>query len=174
MIRKNIKNQIEEYFFLNPTTKLRLRQIEREVKVPFPSVVRYAKELTEENLLKKETISNITIYSANRNSKEYLLEKKLFNIKQLQELTNYIIEELSNPNIIIFGSYSKGEDIESSDIDLFIETPSKKELDLKKFEKELQRKIQLFTHKKITDIKNKDLINNIINGISLNGFVEIL
>jgi len=48
MIINNIKTKIAEYFFNDPTKKLRVREIERETKEPFPSVVRYVKELVDE------------------------------------------------------------------------------------------------------------------------------
>jgi predicted nucleotidyltransferase len=175
MITKSIKNKIKDFFFLNPTLKLRVRQIEREVKVPLPSVIRYTKELEKERILKSFEIANITVFFAERASGQFLLEKKLFNILQLfsSGLVKYIVEILSNPIVIVFGSYSKGEDIEKSDIDIYIETDSKKDLKLFNFEKLLQRKIQVFSYKKIKDIKNKELSNNIINGITLNGFLEV-
>ncbi|MFH1972536.1 MAG: nucleotidyltransferase domain-containing protein [archaeon] len=174
MKTNNIKERIREYFFVNPTTKLRVRQIERNVKVPLPSVIRYTKELEKEKILKTTKIANIVTYSAQRTSKELLMEKKLYNIKSLFSLTNFLIEELSNPVIIVFGSYSKGEDIEKSDIDIYIETPEKKETVVKKFEKSLNRSIQIFMYKSIDKIENKDLANNIINGIVLNGYLEVL
>ena len=173
MKTNNIKNKIKEYFFLNPTIKLRVRQIERTIKVPLPSVIRYTKELEKEDILTSLGISNINVYSSNRSSKRFLLEKRLFNIRQLSNLTEFLIKELSNPTIIVFGSYSKGEDIENSDIDLFIETSSNKKLNLEKFEKSLQRNIHIFTYKTINNIENKELANNIVNGITLNGFVEV-
>ncbi len=45
MKRKNIKRQIKEHFFVFPSVKLRVRQVEKELKVPLPSVIRYTKEL---------------------------------------------------------------------------------------------------------------------------------
>lgn len=175
MKTKDIKTKLEEYFFLNPTIKLRVRQIERELKVPLPSVIRYTKELEKEGVLKSTKIANIVTYSADRTSKPFLLEKKLFNIHQLNTsgLLNFLIEELSNSTIVIFGSYARGEDVENSDIDLYIETPSKKKINLEKYEKILQRKIQLFIYKNIHELENKELANNIINGIVLNGFMEV-
>lgn len=175
MIRKDIKSKIREYFFLNPTTKLRVRQIEREIKVPFPSVIRYTKELEAEGILRTQITSGVKFYSADRSSKKFLLEKKLFNIKQLHdsELINYLIKECFNHPIIVFGSYSKGEDIEESDIDLYVETPSQKKPKLTRFEKTLRRSIQIFGFKSINQIKNKELANNIMNGIPINGFVEV-
>ena len=172
MRTKNIKKKIKEYFFLNPTVRLRVRQIERELKLPLPSIIRYTKELEQENVLKKTEISNIRLYSANRTSKNYKLQKTLFNIEQLQNLTDFLIKDYQNPTIVVFGSYSKGEDIETSYIDLYLEN-IKNIKNIKKFENKLKRNIQLFQYKTIKDIKNKRLANNIINGFTLNGEVEV-
>ncbi|PIN90204.1 hypothetical protein COU57_04155 [Candidatus Pacearchaeota archaeon CG10_big_fil_rev_8_21_14_0_10_32_14] len=176
MKQKNIKQIILEHYFINPSSKMRVRQIERELKIPLPSIIRYTKELEKEKLLSKLTIDKVVFYTASRDSKKFLLEKKLFNVKVLCDsgLIDYLIDYLSNPSIVIFGSFSKGEDIESSDIDLYIETPSKKEINLEKFEKLLKRKIQIFKQKQISDIKNPHLINNILNGITLNGIIEVI
>jgi predicted nucleotidyltransferase len=176
MRTKNIKQKIREHFFINPTAKLRVREIEKLLKLPLPSVIRYCKELKEEDILTTIKTGNVVFYTGNRGSENFLLEKKLFNIKSLyvSGLIEFLKIELSNPVILVFGSYSKGEDIENSDIDLYIETPSKKEINLDKFEKILERKIQSFRHKSIGEIRNKELADNIINGIVLNGFIEVL
>ncbi len=175
MTRKNIKELIEEYFFLNPTSKIRVRQIEKTLNLPLPSVIRYCKELTKEGILTIVKTGNVIFYTADRSNEKFLLEKKLFNIRQIYQsgLIDYFRKELSNPVIVLFGSYAKGEDIETSDIDIYIETPSKKETSLDEFERELQRKIQIFQHRSITEIKNSHLANNIINGIALNKYVEV-
>jgi len=175
MITNNIKEQIKNYFFLNSTTRLRVRQIEREVKVPLPSVIRYTKELEQEGILKSTSIANVRLYSADRTSQTFLLEKKLFNIRSLFScgLVDFLVQEYSNPTIIVFGSYSRGEDVENSDIDLYLETQKKEIKSLGLFKKKLKRKIQLFKYKNIKEIKNKELANNIINGVILNGFIEV-
>lgn len=170
----NTINKIKEYFFRNPTERLRVRHIERKAKVPLPSAIKYAKELEKEGILKSTIIADIKLYSADRTSKNYLHEKKLSNLKSLFPLVQYLIDKYSNPTIVMFGSYSRGEDVESSDIDIYLETPSKEEIKLEQFEKELGRSIQIFRFKNIQQVKNKDLANNIINGITLNGFLEVL
>ncbi|MEW6653511.1 MAG: nucleotidyltransferase domain-containing protein, partial [Bacteroidota bacterium] len=113
-------------------------------------------------------------YTTSR-SETYLLEKKLYNIKTLYEsgMVEYLRKELSNPAIVLFGSYAKGEDTEKSDIDLYIETPSNRKVNLEKFKKLLHREIQVFQHKSIKDISNPHLANNIINGITLNNYIEV-
>jgi len=175
MKRKDIKQKIKNYFFENPTKKLRVRHIERIVKVPLPSAIKYVKELKKEEILKGSEVSGVKFYSADRISTNFLIEKRLFNIKSIYDsgLIEQIIKEDKNPLVILFGSYSLGEDIEKSDIDLYIEGNGKVGLKLDKFEKILNRKIQIFTFKSIKNIQNKDLANNIINGIVLNGYLEV-
>ena len=174
MIRKSIKLVVKEYFFTNPSAKMRVRQLERTLNIPLPSVIRYCKELEQENILRKEVIGNVTFYTSNRD-KKYFLEKKLFNLKLIYDsgIVEYLKKELSNPVIIVFGSYSRGEDVESSDVDIYIETLSEKKLNLKKYEDKLSRNIQIFGNKSIKQIKNKHLVNNILNGITLNNQIEV-
>ncbi len=174
MIRKSIKLVVKEYFFTNPSAKMRVRQLERTLNIPLPSVIRYCKELEQEDILRKEVIGNVTFYTSNRD-KKYFLEKKLFNLKLIYDsgIVEYLKKELSNPVIIVFGSYSRGEDVESSDVDIYIETLSEKKLNLKKYEDKLSRNIQIFGNKSIKQIKNKHLVNNILNGITLNNQIEV-
>ena len=82
MKRKDIKQTVREFFFVNPTAKLRVREIERTLKLSLPSVIRYCKELEKENILTTVKTGNVNFYTANRSSEKYLLEKKLYNIKR--------------------------------------------------------------------------------------------
>jgi|SRR3989344_6373011 len=175
METKNIKQTILEYFFVNPSAKLRVREIERTLKLSLPSVIRYCRELEREGILTTIKIGDVNFYTANMGSEKYILEKKLYNIKRIYEsgLVEYLRQELSNPPIVLFGSFVKGEDIEESDIDLYIETPSRKRISLEKFEKLLKRKIQVFQHKNLNEISNPHLANNIINGATLNNYIEV-
>jgi len=58
-------------------------------------------------------------------------------------LKEYLSEKFPGSLIILFGSYAYGEDTISSDIDIAIIGYKKKEIDLKKFEGFLKRKIRL-------------------------------
>lgn len=173
MITKSIKDRLKEYYFINPTEKLRVRQIERKVKIPLPSAIRYSKELEKEGFLKSIIISEIKVYAADRDSKVFISQKRMYNILLLNDLIEFLRKEYDNPTLILFGSYSRGEDTEESDIDIYIETKNKLKINLTNFEKDLKRKIQLFNYDKIDKIDNKELANNIINGITLNGFLEV-
>src|SRR3989344_5631042 len=125
---KDIKQTVREFFFVNPTAKLRVREIERTLKLSLPSVIRYCKELEKESILTTIKTGNVNFYTANRGGEKYLLEKKLCNIKKIYKsgLIEHIRHELSNPAIVLFGSFAKGEDTEESDIDLYIKNPPKK------------------------------------------------
>jgi len=175
MKTRDVKRRITEYFFTNPTAKLRVRQIEREVKVPLPSAIRYAKELEKEEILKSIVTAGVNMYSADRTSSNFLLGKRLHNLRSLfsSGMVDFLTTELNNPAIAVFGSYSKGEDIEDSDVDIYIETKNRKELDFGKFEKKLHRKIQAFRYGNINKVENKNLANNIINGMVINGHIEV-
>lgn len=175
MIKKSIKEKIKEYYLDNPNVKKRVRELERTLKVPLPSVIKYCKELIEEKILIIEQIGNVKFFIANKTSKEYILEKKLNNLRKIYDskIVEYMKQELSNPGIILFGSFSKGEDDENSDIDLYIETISKKKIKLEKFEKYFNKKIQIFQYKSLHDIPNKNLANNILNGIVINKNIEV-
>lgn len=172
MIINNIKTQIIEYFFINPTKKLRVREISRLTKSPLPSAIRYVKELVNEELLRMESVGSITLYSANRSSKKYLLQKKLYNIETLYKRGLVDAFQACNARaLILFGSYSKGEDIETSDVDIYVE--AKIIPPTERLEKLINRKIQIFNYASISSVKNKELANNIINGIILAGNIEV-
>lgn len=173
-MKKN-KELMKEYFFQHPTTRLRVRQIEREIHVPLPSAVRYVKELEKEEFLQRIAVANIIVYAADRTSVPFLLEKRLANIRKIfgSGVIKFMKEEKGNPTMVVFGSYARGEDVETSDIDLYVEMSAKEKIDLAIFEKKLQREIQLFQYKSIHDVENKKLANNILNGIIVNGFVEV-
>jgi len=173
MIKKSIKEKIKYYFILNPTKKLRVRHIEKILSLPLPSVIRYTKELVEEKILRLNKIENIVFYQADRSSEVFILEKKVFNLKKISTLINYLKQEYSNPTIILFGSYGKGEDVESSDIDLFIQTPITNIKIPQKYETDLEREIQIFSSSSLEKLKNKNLMNNIVNGIVVNGDLEV-
>mgnify|MGYP001606350955 FL=1 len=69
MKRKNIKDIIKNHFFINPSDKLRVREIERILKIPLPSVIRYCKELEVERFLRINKIGNSVFYTADRINK---------------------------------------------------------------------------------------------------------
>ena len=85
-------------------------------------------------------------------------------------LIDYLWNELFPKAIILYGSHAKGEATENSDIDLFVIGKERK-IDLKKFEKILDRRIHLIFESSPENIP-KELKNNLVNGIILKGYFE--
>jgi predicted nucleotidyltransferase len=92
-------------------------------------------------------------------------------IEKIEKAYNY-------PPIVLFGSFSRAENDENSDIDMCIVSDIKKGADLSEPEKKLSRKISVrqFTKKTWEEAKEKnpELVNNIANGITLSGQLEVL
>jgi len=168
------KIKILKLFLEKPTYGFSLREIERLSGLGLPSVRNYVLELEKEKLVKIKKIQRFKLYTANREDKQFKRLKVFYNIESLYDsgLIEHINNKLSFPTIILFGSVAKGEDVEESDIDLYIES-SEKQLDVSKFERKTKKSIQIFLHKTLKEIRNKHLMNNINNGIVLEGFIEV-
>ncbi len=165
-----------EIFFLNPTKEHYLMDVSRNIGIAHTSVKKNLDRLIKLGLI-TETVEKkggrkFPLYKASSDNEFFKKYKRIYNITSILEsnVIMYIEEKLMPKSIVIFGSYARGEDIESSDIDLFVEC-KKEELDLEKFEKRLSRKIELHFNDKFT-LYPKELKNNIINGIVLSGFLE--
>lgn len=168
--------QIVGIFFNEPTKQHYLTEISKKANIAHTSVkihlLRLKKLSIISELSEKKGIRIFPIYKANLDSKEYHIYKKIYNLLKLEEsgLIDFLKGRFMPKSIILFGSYARGEDIEDSDIDLFLEC-KKEELDLNKFERLLKRKINLHFR---DNFKNypKDLKNSIINGYALRGYLD--
>lgn len=160
-------------FFKYPRKDFHIREIVRSTKISQPSATIHLKELEKQGLIIKEKQSIYPTYKANREDEEFKIYKKfdsVFKIKQ-SGLLDYLYDTCLPGNIILFGSASKGEDTEDSDIDLFVNCKDKK-IDLEKYEKYLKRKISLFFKEDFSKLPG-ELKNNIINGIILKGYLQV-
>jgi len=173
MLENYNKYKVLKIFFDNPTESFRLRELSRLSKISPPSVINYLLEFEKEELIQKYIKRKIPFYKAERDNENFKYYKRLSILYELHKsgLINYLWEVLSPEAIILFGSFSLGEDIENSDIDLFIQS-SEKKLNLEKYEKILGREINIFYESKFSRL-SKELKNNIINGIKLKGYLKV-
>lgn len=167
---------VAEVFFNEPTKTHYLIEISKKSKLAHTSVKGHLLTLKKLSII-KESFENkgkrkFPIYSANLESKEYNIYKNICNIILLRKsgLIDFLKYSLMPNAIVLFGSYARGEDTEDSDIDLFVEC-KKGELDLSRFEKILNRRIDIHFKDKFKEYQ-KELKNNIINGIVLEGYLE--
>ena len=175
----NKMDKLRQLFTENPEKEYHVRELARLLNKSPTTISNKLKILTKENFLIFRHERGHSLYQANV-GQGYKQIKVSYNIETLRKsgLIDFLVEEYNYPEVIIlFGSYAKGENNQNSDIDLAIITSNKKEANLSKFEKKLKHNIQLFTFSKenIIDLKkkNKELLNNLINGIVLYGFLEI-
>lgn len=150
-----------------------MREISRNIKVAQPSTINHLKALVKAGLIIREEKGLYPSYKANRDSDIFKAYKKTDLLIQFAEMgiLSYINDSCLPNCIILFGSASLGEDIESSDIDLYIQGPETK-LNMERFEKPLKRKINLFFEENFNRLSS-ELKNNIINGIKLKGYLKV-
>ena len=159
-------DKVLELFFEYSNKEFSVREISKKTGIPSSSVHRYLKNLDKEKFI-KEKKANLTPYFRFR--KAFFIIDRLFK----EGLIDYLEEKFIPSVIVVFGSIRKGEYDKESDIDLFIESTKKVDVDLSVFEKKLGHKIQLFIEH---DIKNLQphLHNNVINGIKLSGYLSVI
>ncbi|MEK6861657.1 MAG: nucleotidyltransferase domain-containing protein [Nanoarchaeota archaeon] len=158
-------------FFEDNYRRINVREYSRIKKISPPTASKILKLYKEEELLLDEHEKNFIYYLANKESKVFIDIARIYWYLQLKKigLLSYIENELVNPLVILFGSLSKAEIKKDSDVDIAVFTISKKDLSLKDFEKKINRNIQVFYFKSKNDVKNKELLNNILNGFILTG-----
>lgn len=156
-------------FFEDCYKEVNVREYARVLRISPPTASKLAGYYSGQGLLKKRVFRNNLLFRANRESDLFIRLSTAYWSLKFKDLLDYINSSLVSPQIILFGSLSKAETTDKSDIDLAIISIAKKELDLVKYEKALKRKIQLFIFSSFGDIKNLDLKSNILNGVVLSG-----
>ncbi len=163
--------KILELLFSYPLRSFHLREISRLLNISPSSISRYLKDLKKQELIVVNDEKFVYEIKAKLDNPKFKNLKRAYNIKKLYDsgLLEYLKEHLPLMTIILFGSYSRGDDTEKSDIDIAIDGNEKK-LKLDVYEKKLNRpiNIEFINIKKIT----KELKNSLINGIVLEGYVS--
>ena len=128
------------------------------------------KRLEKEGLaaVRRKGKMNLSEVGFNRDSRRAVLLKRVENLRQVYEsgLDDFLFESFPGCRRILFGSYSRGEDTTRSDIDIAILDSKEKRLDLGRFEKELERPINVQAFENIGNV-NPNLKSNILDGINL-------
>ena len=159
-------------FFEDCYRRINVREYSRIMKLSPPTASKRLLELNKEGLLQVEKDRNYIFYYANKNNKTFVDLSRIYRRDKLSFVIDYLNKSLLNPVIILFGSLAKAEAKIDSDIDLCI-FANKKEINLDKFSKKVERNIQILFFNSIKDINNPELANNILNGYLLNGRVKL-
>ncbi|PIO00888.1 hypothetical protein COT60_03380 [Candidatus Pacearchaeota archaeon CG09_land_8_20_14_0_10_30_9] len=154
------REKILRIYFENPGKEFTVREASSLTKIPKSTVHKILIEI------KKGIYFSDELYFKNLKTNYYT--NQLFS----SGLIRFLIDNLNPSLIILFGSFRKGESDKDSDMDVFVESQIKKEIDLKKFEKKIGHKIDLFVETSLEKL-NSNLFNNVVNGIKLYGSFKI-
>jgi len=172
----SLQQEILRLFFVKTGMSLNQRQIAKFLDVSQPAVMKALPYLEKENLIKISQDKETRRWSIElrRDHSRAMQLKRVDNLKLIYEtgLADHLEKEFAGATIILFGSYSRGEDTVNSDMDIAVIGRKEKQLDLAKYEKELEKQINIIFHDSFKKI-HKHLKENLCNGIILVGGVEL-
>ncbi|MBI4146832.1 nucleotidyltransferase domain-containing protein [Candidatus Woesearchaeota archaeon] len=174
MIQKYSRYRVLQQFFDFPRKAFLIRELSRNTKLSVPSVRLHIKALRAEGLIIKDNTGLYPSFRAVREDSLFKLLKAQNMVLRLHQ-TGILstIEKTTYPScIVLFGSASRGEDAEESDIDLFMQA-KRVNLDLRKFEKALNRKVNLLFEPDMKTI-SPELLNNLANGTVVYGYLKVI
>ena len=167
-----LQQEILRLLFIKTGNPLNQRQISKNLEVSQPAVMKAIPGLEKEGFIKinKDKESKRWSIELNRSNQKVMQLKRVDNLKQVYEsgLVDFLEKEFAGASIILFGSYSRGDDTEKSDIDIAIIGRKNKTMDLSKYGKILEREININFYDSWNKI-HKSLRENICNGIVLVG-----
>jgi predicted nucleotidyltransferase len=171
-----LQQEIMKLLFIKAGISLNQRAISKFLEVSQPAVMKALPTLERENLIKikQDSESKRWAIELNRDNHKIMQLKRVDNLRNMYEtgLFEFLEEEFAGATIILFGSYSRGEDTVNSDIDLAIIGRKDKKINLSKYEKELEREININFYDSFKNI-HKNLKENLFNGIILAGGIEL-
>ncbi|HLD06196.1 MAG TPA: nucleotidyltransferase domain-containing protein [Candidatus Nanoarchaeia archaeon] len=172
----NLQQRIIRLLFSKAGISLNQRQIANFLGVSPPAVMKALPGLEGEGLAKIAHDKETKRWSIelNRDRHRVMQLKRADNLKLVYEtgLADFLEQAFAGATIIIFGSYSRGEDIINSDIDIAVIGRKEKMVDMREYEKGLERKIHINFYGSWKAI-HKHLKENICNGIVLTGGMEL-
>lgn len=171
MFGKKSTEHVAELFFLKPRKVRHLRELSRESGLSVSTVSSAVDELKKRGLLRVEKDVTKEI-QATRNQKFRDL-KRAYNLRRLAEtgVLDAVEKEHRPDAIVLFGSYSRGEDDETSDVDLAAINGKEATLDLSTYEQELGRDINVQEVR--LEGAGENFKTTLANGIVLRGYLEV-
>lgn len=176
-----LQGEIFRLFCIRAGHVLNLRSVAGMLGVTPTAISKALVELEKEGLLKIKRAEKMNLLSIeiNRDNPKVIQLKRAENLKLIYEsgLSDFLYNEFPGCAIVLFGSYSRGEDVFTetetrSDIDIAVIGTKGKETNLSKFNKLLERTIHLNFYESWGKI-HKNLKDNILNGIRLSGSIEL-
>lgn len=168
-----LQQEILRFLFREAEKSFNARQLSLALNVSQTAISKSLPLLKKNKLIYVTKTSGRLSIELNRDNQQIFQMKQIDNLRTIYEsgLVDFLEDKFLGLTIILFGSYSRGDDISKSDIDIAI-IGQEKEVNLKKFEKVLFRKIVLNFYSSFPVI-HKNLKENLCNGILLSGGIEL-
>jgi len=176
---KDAYRKVLYWFFAYPTIEISLNELIKSVNISKTTANKVVSRLVKEEFLKVQVIGKVWRISCNQQHNFNTTRKIPYHLELI--LNSEIVEEILKiiPNaksIILFGSYRKGDDVDTSDLDLAVETLDNEREKLIPFgtisrlgyREKVKVNLLKFSRKKI----NLNLFANLVNGFVLYGFLE--
>ncbi len=172
-------NRVMRLFFSRPTREASLNDITSAAGVSKSTANRVVKQLAREGFLKVEKLGKLWRIRCDQQHPYNTTRKIAFNLEAIfgSGVIEAVLSRFQNPRaVILFGSYRKGDDIETSDIDIAVETfgdNDVKIIDIGKvplmgYRRNVKVEVLQFSRNRI----DLNLFSNLANGIVLYGFLE--
>ncbi len=170
------KENIKELFFNYSTKQWHFEELVKESCLSRAQTNEWLQRLLKEKLIKRVKERNkMPYYIAEYSNPTFQMQKRIYAMLQFEKTG--LLEHLSTlkhaKTVIIFGSFSRADWHNESDIDLFIYGKAD---DFEKglFEKRLKREIQVFQYENPAMLKRLEpsVIPNILAGIHVKGTIE--
>ena len=172
----NLQQEILRLLFVKAGISLNQRQLANYLQVTQPAVMKALPNLEKQGLIKKQQDKETKRWAIelNRSNYKVMQLKRVDNLKLIYEsgLADFLEREFAGATIILFGSYSRGEDIANSDIDFAVIGRKDKLINLTNYETILERKININFYESFKTI-HKHLKENLCSGIIIIGGVEL-
>ncbi|MBI1968949.1 nucleotidyltransferase domain-containing protein [Candidatus Woesearchaeota archaeon] len=171
-----LQQEILRLLFMKAGVLVNQHQIAQALHVSQPAVMKALPGLDKERFItvKQDPLSKRWAIGLDKENRRVLHLKRADNLRHLYEsgLSDFLENAFAGGTIILFGSYSRGDDLENSDIDIAIIGRKEKKINLSTYEALLERKITLQFYESWGKI-HKHLKENLCNGIVLVGGVEL-
>lgn len=171
-----LQSEIFELLCNNAGNEINQSLIASSLKVSSTAVANALKEMQKFALVRvnKDKKMNLNLITLNRENSFVVQLKRVQNLKLIYEsgILEELEEKFAGATIILFGSYSKGEDTIKSDIDIAIVGRKEKMVDLSKFESFFKKEIIINFYDSLHSIE-KELRESLCNGIVLSGGIEL-
>lgn len=144
------------FFSRNPAQDFSYTSVRKKTKLAKATLTKWLKFLLNNNFIKMEKIGTTKLYSLNKDSIIIKYFKILDNIATLK-----ILEETANKfncDIYLYGSLSRGEDVENSDVDLLVIGEVNEQDLIKEIKGKIKRetRIQIFSKIEWSQMERKD------------------